>query len=116
MTKRTKTPQRKLSSYGTTRIIIEMTQKGKPSRRVMDKRRKALPPGRRVSKAGNVYTERRPNRSDTAAEEIGLSPPDKQTCSLFCDAGLIALGTIPAGSTLRVYYQTPEGQIGETTL
>lgn len=52
----------------------------------------------------------------TKAEEIGLSPPDKQTCSLFCDAGLIALGTIPAGSTLRVYYQTPEGQIGETTL
>ena len=31
-------------------------------------------------------------------------------------AGLIALGTTPAGSTLRVYYQTPEGQIGETTL
>lgn len=68
MTKRTKTPQRKLSSYGTTRIVIEMTQKGKPSHREMDKRRKALPPGRRVSKAGNVYTERRPNRSDTAAE------------------------------------------------
>lgn len=52
----------------------------------------------------------------TKAEEIGLSPPDKQTCSLFHDAGLIALGTTPAGSTLRVYYQTPEGQIGETLL
>lgn len=52
----------------------------------------------------------------TKAEEIGLSPPDKQTCSLFRDAGLIALGTTPAGSTLRVYYQTPEGQIGETKL
>lgn len=50
------------------------------------------------------------------AEEIGLSPPDKQTCSLFRDAGLIALGTTPAGSTIRVYYQTPEGQIGETLL
>lgn len=68
MTKRTKTPQRKLSSYGTTRIVIEMTQKGKPSHREMDKRRKALPPGRRISKAGNVYTERRPNRSDTTGE------------------------------------------------
>jgi len=52
----------------------------------------------------------------TKAEEIGLSPPDKQTCSLFSDAGLIALGTTPAGSTIRVYYQTPEGQIGETKL
>lgn len=52
----------------------------------------------------------------TKAEEIDLSPPDKQTCILFSDAGLIALGTTPAGSTLRVYYQTPEGQIGETTL
>ena len=50
------------------------------------------------------------------AEEIGLYPPDKQTCSLFHDAGLIALGTTPAGSTIRVYYQTPEGQIGETLL
>ena len=52
----------------------------------------------------------------TKAEEIGLSPPDKQTCILFRDAGLIALGTTPAGSPLRVYYQTPEGQIGETLL
>ena len=52
----------------------------------------------------------------TKAEEIGLSPPDKQTCILFQDAGLIALGTTPAGSTIRVYYQTPDGQIGETLL
>ena len=52
----------------------------------------------------------------TKAEEIGLSPPDKQTCILFSDAELIALGTTNAGSTLREYYQTPEGQIGETLL
>lgn len=46
-----------------------MTQRGgAPKSPAEDRRRKALPPGRRVSKTGRVYTERRANRSDTAAE------------------------------------------------
>lgn len=57
------------SSAPRTRIVIEMTQKGgAPKSRSADNKRKALPPGRRVSKTGRVYTERRANRSDTAAE------------------------------------------------
>jgi len=38
-------------------------QTGKTNRRV-DRRRKALKPGRRVSKSGRRYTETRKNRSD----------------------------------------------------
>ena len=34
-----------------------------------DNQRKARLPGKRVSKAGNVYLERRKNRSDTPAKE-----------------------------------------------
>ena len=35
------------------------------SNKTIDKRRKALPVGKRTSKTGNVYTETRANRSDS---------------------------------------------------
>ena len=40
-------------------------QKGKSNVRV-DRRRAALPPGKRISKTGKVYWESRKNRSDLA--------------------------------------------------
>ena len=38
-----------------------------------DNQRKALLPGRRVSKAGDIYYERRKNRSDTPSERTWFS-------------------------------------------
>jgi len=54
------------------RIIKKMPQSRKPKQsklgRARDKMRKAKPPGRRKSKSGRVYTERRKNRSDRAGK------------------------------------------------
>ena len=50
------------------------------------------------------------------AQELGCREPDDDIRSLFCDAGLIALGVVDIGTSTRVYYQTPEGQVGETEL
>ena len=36
----------------------------------LDKARKALPPGKRISKTGNIYYEYRANRSDMPGEKI----------------------------------------------
>lgn len=44
-------------------------QTGKSNLKI-DKRRKALPPGKRVSKSGNVYYEYRKNRSDKKSKSI----------------------------------------------
>jgi len=35
-----------------------------------DKRRTALPPGKRISKAGNIYYEMRRNRSDKVGSKL----------------------------------------------
>jgi len=35
-----------------------------------DKRRSALPPGKRISKAGNIYFESRKNRSDLVGSKL----------------------------------------------
>ena len=43
---------------------------------VRDRARKALAPGRRVSKTGSVYYERRKNRSDKAGQLLGGSKRD----------------------------------------
>ena len=40
------------------------------SKKSRDKARKALPPGKRISKTGNVYYEYRRNRSDLPGEKI----------------------------------------------
>ena len=46
------------------KLIKRLKQHGKSNIKA-DKKRKALPPGRRVSKTGKKYTETRKNRSDT---------------------------------------------------
>jgi len=38
-----------------------------------DKKKQALPPGKRVSKTGNVYYEYRQNRSDTKEDSLGMN-------------------------------------------
>jgi hypothetical protein len=45
-------------------ILKRLPQRGKPSIRPIDESRPARPPGKRISKSGNVYWETRPNRSD----------------------------------------------------
>jgi len=60
---RTKTTK-KTSSRKLPRVIkISKTQTGKTTIKV-DRKRKALHAGVRLSKAGNLYTEKRRNRSD----------------------------------------------------
>jgi len=44
-------------------IVVSKHQIGKSVRKI-DKRRKALKPGKRISKNGKVYYESRKNRSD----------------------------------------------------
>ena len=46
-----------------------LDQVGKTTRKI-DAARKALTPGKRISKAGNVYWETRKNRSDAVGSEI----------------------------------------------
>lgn len=60
------TAKRKLSS----------TRQTGSSSAAKDRARKALPPGRRVSKSGSVYYERRKNRSDKAGQLMGGSKRD----------------------------------------
>ena len=45
-------------------------QTGKSKDKARDKARKALPPGKRISKTGNVYYEYRRNRSDMPGEKV----------------------------------------------
>lgn len=48
---------------------IASHQVGKSDKK-RDKARKALPPGKRTSKTGNIYYETRKNRSDSVGELI----------------------------------------------
>jgi len=63
-----RTTKRKVSvkTKGRTTIIKIDDYQTPKSRKSLksDKKRKALPPGRRISKNGNKYTEHRQNRSD----------------------------------------------------
>lgn len=59
-TKMNKTKQKKART-----IKVQSQHKVKGTKKESDRKRKALKPGIRVSKNGNVYTERRSNRSDT---------------------------------------------------
>ena len=45
------------------KVLERLPQRGSSVRSV-DRKRRALPPGRRVSASGRVYTETRANRSD----------------------------------------------------
>ena len=49
--------------------VLEQTQKNKVNK-VVDSQRKALLPGKRISKAGKVYWETRRNRTDTKGSKI----------------------------------------------
>ena len=51
--------------------------KGTPNDSIKaDRKRKALAPGRRVSKSGNVYSERRRDRSDKPGQFLGMTERD----------------------------------------
>ena len=51
--------------------------KGTPNESIKaDRKRKALAPGRRVSKSGNVYSERRRDRSDKRGQLLGSTERD----------------------------------------
>jgi hypothetical protein len=51
--------------------------KGTPNESIKaDRKRKALAPGRRVSKSGNVYSERRRDRSDKPGQFLGMTERD----------------------------------------
>lgn len=52
---------------------VSSTRQTGSSSAAKDRARKALPPGRRVSKSGSVYYERRKNRSDKAGQLMGGS-------------------------------------------
>ncbi len=53
------------------KIIYEYkTQTGKRKSIKKDRKRKALAPGKRISKNGNIYYERRRNRSDLKGKNI----------------------------------------------
>ena len=53
-----------------TKIVYEYTkQKGRSNRKI-DSRKKALAPGKRISKNGKVYYERRKNRSDLPHKRV----------------------------------------------
>lgn len=55
---------------------VSSTRQTGSSSAAKDRARKALPPGRRVSKSGSVYYERRKNRSDKAGQLLGGSKRD----------------------------------------
>ncbi len=55
---------------------VSSTRQTGSSSAAKDRARKALPPGRRVSKTGSVYYERRKNRSDKAGQLMGGSKRD----------------------------------------
>jgi hypothetical protein len=64
-----KAAPKKKASTKKRRVIKVMKQTGKKSNRKADGRFKALPPGKRRSKTGKIYTETRKNRTDV----IGLA-------------------------------------------
>jgi len=51
------------------RNLRELKQVGTSNRKI-DKSRKALMPGKRISKSGKVYWETRKNRSDAGSSDI----------------------------------------------
>lgn len=66
------TAKRKVSAVATDRQT-----KGTPNDSIKaDRKRKALAPGRRVSKSGNVYSERRRDRSDKPGQFLGMTERD----------------------------------------
>jgi len=55
------------SKKGKTIKLLKQTGKSKLG---ADRKRKALPPGRRISKKGKKYTETRRNRSDKKGKRV----------------------------------------------
>ena len=53
-----------------TKLVYEYKSQTGKSKTKLDKKRKALAPGKRVSKNGKVYYERRKNRSDRPGKRI----------------------------------------------
>lgn len=61
------------AGVGTKKTYVKLRQTGTMKSKEMDAGRKALKPGKRVSKAGNVYYEYRANRSDLKPKSKGRS-------------------------------------------
>jgi len=53
-----------LSSTEYGRVVRTLKQTGKQPNLIVDKSRKAMQPGKRISRTGNIYFESRKNRSD----------------------------------------------------
>lgn len=51
------------------KVVYKKNRQTGKSDKKMDKKRSALPPGKRISKNGNVYYEYRKNRSDRLKSE-----------------------------------------------
>jgi len=51
-------------------VIKRLPQRGRPSIKAFDQARPARPPGKRISKTGNIYWETRPNRSDVDRKKM----------------------------------------------
>jgi len=73
---RRKTTRRKTTKRRTTRIVrpvvIKVIRKQSGVRKSIsrDRKRKALPPGKRRSKTGRIYWETRKNRSDLPERKV----------------------------------------------
>jgi len=52
------------------KIVYKKEHQIGTSNKKRDKVRKALPPGKRISKSGNIYWEGRKNRSDLSGEMV----------------------------------------------
>ena len=52
------------------RHLRTLKQSGKPSNKMADESRKALLPGKRISRTGKTYWETRKNRSDSKGKKL----------------------------------------------
>ena len=52
------------------KVVKKATHQTGKSIKSIDKKRKALPPGKRISKTGKIYWEMRANRSDMPGEMV----------------------------------------------
>lgn len=65
----TKPKKSKFETLSAAKTVRVMNQLGRSNEK-WDKPRKALPPGKRISKTGKVYWETRKNRSDRPGQKV----------------------------------------------
>jgi|AntAceMinimDraft_18_1070375.scaffolds.fasta_scaffold14529_2 hypothetical protein len=68
--KPTNTDTKSKGHFGKT-LVVSTRQTGKTKNHDRDKDRKAMSPGRRLSRKGNIYYEHRKNRSDKTPLKTG---------------------------------------------